>query len=187
MGLRIDQTWAKVGVRSQFAQLKLKINAPQLNTSTTMPRLSIDQAMSRIECDASRCRAESGLKSNREFTQENAQKGYENCLRYTGEKAHEGDMMARFDRYSNSAIMAYLGKKGYKEHTFNVAAMPRSPVEIRVIPGHLRTDWLMGDIKGSLRYGDVANHSTKPELQIYERQEGSITIDYQADGLNTTG
>jgi len=178
MALKIDQTWAQIGLKSSLPQLKLQIREPQLKIKETMVEVQIKQQDASVQCDSTECRAEMGLRTPLAFSRYLAQKGWQDSLAYIGQEARTGDMMARIDKHNISSVMSYLGSEPFANQQFNFARIPKSPVTVEVIPGELQMNWQMGDLQVQPRYGDVTTNLVRGDVNIFLRQQASIDIEF---------
>ncbi len=183
--LRIHQTWAKIGLNSQMAQLKLQIKEPFLELKTTHLKVKLEREPARVECDATKCWEERGFKTIATFGRGNAHKGREACAQHIREVVTEGDMMAAIESNSIEDCIAYYASLAWDTPEFNIALVPKSRVDIKVIPGELKIDWELGKVRGNLRWGKVSGNYIKPELQIYLREKASIKIEYVGSRIDT--
>ena len=184
MGLKIEQTWAQIGLKSSLPQLKLQIQEPQLEIKETLPEVQIEQQAVRIQCDATQCREEIGLRTPLAYSRYIAQKGWQESLAFIAQKARTGDLMARIDKHNISAVMAHLGSQAFDNRQFNIARIPSSPVKVEVTPPELQINWQMGDLQIQPRNGDVTANLVRGEVNVFLRQEASINIQYLGEKVD---
>ncbi|MFY9174746.1 MAG: DUF6470 family protein [Peptococcia bacterium] len=178
MLLRIQQSWAQIGLNSRLAQVKLKIKEPRLEVKSNQLKVQIDQEGARVECDATQCRDEVGYKTVSRLRQDNRDKAWRTSMDYIANTAANGDMLARIEENSIGDCMAHIAAQAWDDKEFVFNRVPQSPVDITVIPGRLNISWQLGEVKARLDKGTVANNSTLPELKVYLRQKADIKIEY---------
>lgn len=176
--LRIRQDWAKIGLNSESARLRLQSRLPKMELKSSQLKVQIDQEAAQVECDASQCRAEAGYLTSSTFSKENAQRGRRDSLEYIGQTAQHGDMLTQVEDYSNGDCnVAYAGQ-AWEDKEFVFARIPQSPVDIQVTPSSIEFNWQLGEVKSNLQRGTIKNSSTLPGLSVYLRQRARIDIDY---------
>lgn len=178
MMLSIRQSWAKIGLNSRLAQVKLKIKEPELALKSTHLKVQIKQEMARVECDATQCRVEAGYKTNTIFARDNRQLAWKTSNEYIANTAADGDMLASVEKYNIGDCMVHHAAQSWNDKEFVFTRIPQSPVDITVIPPSLETNWQLGEVKGDLDLGTIDNHFTPSELRVYLRQKASIDIKY---------
>lgn len=177
--LRINQTQALIGLRSHYPQIGLKTRQPLLQLQGTQLEVSIHQEEARVRCDSSQTRYEMGYKEPAAFSRDNALKSMQMGLSYIGQVSREGDLMGRPERYDMADInRAYADLAWDDAADYNVARIPRSLVDIKVIPSKMEMGWQMGRVEGALQRGEVKVGSTRGKVDIYLRQQASLRIDY---------
>jgi len=92
--------------------------------------------------------------------------------------------MARLDKNDISAVMAQLGSQAFEQHQFNIDRIPKSPVEVKVIPAELDINWQLGQIQVQPRFGDVTNDLVRGEVNAFLRQKASIAIKYLGENVD---
>jgi hypothetical protein len=169
---------AQIGLRTQEPGIRLDTRAPQLKLRQVLPKAAIEIEDSRVVLDATQCREEIGLKKPLSFSREMARKGYEACFTYTEQVASEGDILGQPEKYNLETIMASYGKRAFKEFAFNFTRIPRSPVDIEVVPGEVEIDWQLGRVQGDFRPGEVKLAAVGGKVEVYLRQKASLKVDY---------
>jgi len=185
MALKIDQTWAQIGLKTTLPQFKLQIREPQLKVNQELPQVQLRQQPAQVNCDASQCRADMGLYTPLEAGRLLARKGMQESTAYIGQVARNGDMMAKIEKYDISDVMAYLGAQAFEEPEFNVALVPKSRVDIEVTPGAGDRKLKRGRVRLEPRLGDVSFHLNRGKVDIYLRQKPSIRIQYIGERIDT--
>lgn len=181
MGLKIDQTWAKIGIDSSFSTVKLAKKEPFLHLEQTFLKVKLEQDYPKTKLDSSRCWEEVGYKNPLDFSREYAQKGREACLKYTGKVAERGDMMGAINKYNISQCNVRYAREAWHSLDYNVARIPRSLVDVEVIPANLDINWQMGKSKVDLERGKIQIDDVKGAIDIYLRQKGHIQIQFQEE------
>lgn len=169
---------ARIGLRIQEPGFRLNSRAPQLKLRQVLPKAAMKIEDPRLVLDASRCREEIGLKKPLSFAREMARKGYEACFSYTGQVASDGDILGQPEKYDLKTIMAGYGKRAFEELAFNFTRIPRSPVDIKVVPGEVKIDWQLGRVRGDLHRGEVKLAAVSGKVEAYLRQKASVKIEY---------
>lgn len=184
MAIKIEQTFAQIGLKTSLPQFKLQIREPRLEIREQLPAVQISQENVQIRCDATQCRAEIGLLNPVAFSRQNAQEGFRESMAYIGRVAQKGDMMARIDKYDISSVMAQLGAQAFEQHQFNVDRIPKSPVEVEVIPAKLQMDWQLGQLEVRPRFGDVSGELIRGKVDVFLRQKASIAVEYMGENVD---
>lgn len=176
--IRINQSSAQIGLKISKPGMRMQTRDPLLKLKQTLPRAELKLEGARVDLDSTRCWAEIGIKRPLAFTRDNAQKGYQACFSYTGQVASEGDMMAHPEKYNIENIMAYFGSKAFEKFDFNVTQIPRSPVDVEIIPARTEINWQMGRVKGDFQPGDMTVKGIWGRVDVYLRQKAGIKTEY---------
>ena len=190
MGLSISTTPAKLAIETipggldwhtRDAQLNLRQKQAKVNIKTEQPVVLIDQYQ---------CFAESGMKNNIDFMTEQAQKGHQSIIAYTGKVARDGDAMAKIGHKAN--IMINIAKNGaVTKHEFGIGSMPRSRPKIQVAGGTIDIEAEfrnhIGEINGvtaSYKAGDINFNYTATKVDVRIASYGSIDIKYTGNNVD---
>lgn len=190
MGLSISTTPAEIAIetipgglnwKTRNANLEVKQKPPLVNIKTEPPVVLIDQYQ---------CFAESGLKNNYDFMKEQAQKGIQSIITYTGKVAQNGDAMAKIGHKAN--IMINIAKNSaVTKHEFGLGSMPKSRPKIHVTGGTLdmkaEVRDNIGEINGvscSYTAGDINFNYTAVKVDVRVVSYGSIDIKYTGNNVD---
>jgi len=190
MGLSISTTPAEIAIETipgsftwhnKFAQLDINQKLPLINIRTEQPVVMIDQYQ---------CFAEAGLKNNIDFAREQAQKGYQNLVKYIGREARNGDAMAKIGYHANIMI-DIIKRESVTKHEFGLGSIPRSRPTVTVAGGTVRLDAEprdgIGETNGiTSRYtpGALNFNYTATKVDIRMVSYGSVNIKYTGNNVD---
>lgn len=147
-----------------------------MSISTEKPRVLIDQYQ---------CFAEAGLKNNRDFTREAAQRGYRQVMKYIGQTTQDGHALAAIEKGGNP-IADIAVRRAYPQKEFGLDFIPKSRPEIKVVGG-VETEWeknaegVNNGVKGSYVPGFADSDFTPSKVNIYVKQYPLVDIKYEND------
>jgi len=190
MGLSISTTPAKIAIETipgglnwhtRDAKLEQRQKQAKVNIKTEQPMILIDQYQ---------CFAEEGLKNNIDLAREQAQKGYQNVMRYIGKVARDGDAMAKIGHKAN--IMINIAKNGaVTKHEFGIGSMPKSRTKISVTGGtvDIKAEFRnnIGEINGVTgKYtpAEMNFNYTPTKVNVRMVSYGSIDIRYTGNNVD---
>lgn len=145
-----------------------------MSISTEMPRVLIDQYQ---------CFAEAGLKNNRDLMREGTQRGYRQVMKYIGQTARDGYALAAIEQGGNP-IADIAVREAYPQKEFNIAFIPQSRPEIKVV-GSVSTscdkngEGVNNGVKGNYAPGFANSDFTPAKVNIYVKQYPSVDIKYE--------
>jgi len=190
MGLSISTTPARINIESIPASLEWKTRNATLEVRQKPPLINIRTEQPVVLIDQYQCFAESGLKNSYDFMKEQAQKGYQSIIAYTGKEARDGDAMAKIGNRAN--IMISIAKRdSVTKHEFGMGSMPKSRPKIEVAGGTLELEAAqrngIGEINGvtgNYTAGDLNFNYTAGKVDIRMASYGSIDIRYTGNNVN---
>jgi hypothetical protein len=174
--LRIEQTYAQIGIETQRSQIQIQSKLPKLQIQQTNAKIEIDKQEPRVIIDQHACFATAGLKNVFELTDQAAQEGMQQAFEYAGKKAAEGDMLADI-RNKGNAIAQIAKSNVYEEHEFNIDSIPKERPRIEV-EGYINISAVKGEINSQLEEGSVSINASEPKVNLYLREKQSISIQY---------
>lgn len=174
--LRIEQTYARIGVETQRSEIQIQSRLPKLQMQQTNAKIEIDKKEPRVIIDQHACFATAGLKNVFELTDQAAQEGMQQASEYAGKKAAEGDALADIRNKGNT--IAQIAKSNvYQEHEFNIDNIPKERPKIDV-EGYINISAVNGEINSQVEKGSVSINASEPKVNLYLREKPSINIQY---------
>jgi hypothetical protein len=190
MGLSINTTPAQIAIETtpggldwhiRDAKLELRQKQAKVNIKTEQPMVLIDQYQ---------CFAEEGLKNNFDFIKQQAQKGYQNLVKYIGREARNGDAMAKIGHHAN--IMINIAKnESVTRHEFGIGMIPKSRPTIQVSGGTVDIEaefrnhiGEINGVTGNYTAGDMNFNYTATKVDIRMASYGSIDIRYTGNNVD---
>lgn len=175
MQLRINITWARIGLNQTLPRLKTHTHLPLLRLQTRLPEVQIRQEQPRISIDHSHVRAELGFRDHRRFAAYWARRGHEQAAEGTARTAREGDRLARIEAGGNA--IADIARENFTDSAeVNITPWPTCPpritfssgrLEITTRPGTVRADYAPAAVMGEFRWGGVEVYLLqKPGVEI---------------------
>lgn len=169
MQLRIDQSFARIGLNIKHPFLRLEITPPRLNIRTVKPRLDIESRLPELSIDQTQCFADMGKRTPGDFTRYMTELAWTLGREGTERIAAEGEMLAAIESGVTVADVAFENSFDIKE--YEVAAVPSHPpeieftvypVQIRAEPGTVETEFHAGTVRGNLDWGQVRAYLLQP-------------------------
>jgi len=180
--LRIEQTYAKIGIDTTASKLKLNANSARISMHKTFPQIEIQTELPRVLIDQHECFATSGIKNNAEMLDEAAQSAQQQALTYTAKKAQDGDQRA--DLRNRGNVMADIARRDrYEQHEFNIGLMPKVGPQIEVV-GSQNISCSEGQITNNYEEGILNIDATGPKISMYLREKPSINIQYIGSNID---
>lgn len=132
--------------QARLGHLRLDIPPVHLGVHVSLPQLHVKQELPVVRIDVGRPLEELGLETNLTLARRAARAGREAALRYTAQKAREGDRLRDFQLGIDVVDIAKeQGRPRHKE--LNVDIAPKSKVEIQVEPGRVQVQLEPGRVK----------------------------------------
>lgn len=181
--LRISQTYAKIGIRTQNAQLNIRTVQPQVKISQEHAKVQIESELPRVHIDQYQCFAEAGLKNNMDLMRETTQLAYRHVMAYISQTAADGDRLAAVEK-GGTPIADIAERNAYPEKEFIFDMIPKSRPKIEVT-GDLKINSTPGSVTFDARRGQVDIQATRPEIEIYLRQKPSVRFQYIGRNVDT--
>ncbi|PYG89114.1 hypothetical protein LY28_00937 [Ruminiclostridium sufflavum DSM 19573] len=190
MGLSIRTTPAEISIQSTPASLNAHTVYAKLELEQKPPLINIKTEQARILIDQYPCFAEEGLKNNVDFIKEQAQKGLQKAISYTGKIARNGDEMAKIGYHAN--IMINIAKnEAITKHEFGLGYIPKSRPRISSTGGtlDLKAEFRnnLGEINGvtgNYTPGKISYNYTPARVDISVVSYGSIDIRYTGNDVD---
>ncbi|NSW83217.1 MAG: hypothetical protein HPY90_08065 [Syntrophothermus sp.] len=169
MELRIEQSFARIGLNIKDPFLNLDVSSPRLNLRSVPPRMEITSRLPDISIDQTQCFADMGKRTPIEFMSYMANLAWALGQQGTERIAAEGEMLASIEDGLTVSDIAFENSFDVKE--YDVAAVPSHPpeigfavypVNIKVEPGTVETHLEPGAVRGNLDWGQVRAYLLQP-------------------------
>lgn len=185
MNIRITQTWAQIGINTQNARLEMRNNGKlDFIVKHTEPKVQIDSTLPKVHIDQSKAFADEGLKGIADFMQEAVDLGKKNAMEYTARKAQQGDTYAKIEN-KGKPILDAIKEELTNFVDYNVVAMPQHAPEIYVEEGETNIQAIEGQVETFFNYTPIESTFIPPEIEIYMKQKGSVSIEYVGNNVDT--
>jgi len=177
MRLEMNSQMAYIGIQTKNAQVSIEQPSAELDIKTTHAKVNIETTLPKVRIDNSRPRAESGLKGNRELTQDMVQRAFADMQAGKARAAEQGNRLADIHKSKNViAEVADDNAWGQFQKEFGMVTMPRSKPDIQVIEGQNNIQVQEGkvEIKATPRKPIIDYQRGK--VDIYLRQRNALEI-----------
>lgn len=181
--LRIEQTYAKIGVENYKGQLDIKSQLSRLQLQRSDAKIEIEKQAPRVLIDQHPCFASAGLKNNTELNEEAAQRAKQQAMEYIGRRAADGDALANIKNKGNP-IAEIARRDSYQVHEFDIDLIPKERPRIEV-EGYIKFSAQMGEVKGNVEEGFADINFSNPKLSFYLREKPSLNIQYVGRNIDT--
>ena len=182
--LRIEQTYARIGVETQRSEIQIQSKLPKLQMQQINAKIEIDKQEPRVIIDQRACFSSAGLKSVSELIDQAAQEGMQQAFAYAGKKASEGDMLANI-RNKGNAIAEIARSNSVTVHEFNIDNIPKERPRIEV-EGYINISAVKGEINSQVEEGSVNITASEPKVNLYLREKPSISIQYVGSNFDAS-
>lgn len=190
MGISISTTPTRIAVETTPGGLEYHTRAPKLELRQKQPQINIKTEPLLVMIDQYQCFAESGLKNNADFMSEQAQKGHQSIMAYTGKVARNGDAMAKIGHKAN--IMINIAKnEAVTKHEFGLGSMPKSRPKTHVTGGtvDIKAEFRnnpgeINGVTGNYSPGKINFNYTATKVDIRVESYGSVDIRYTGNGVD---
>ncbi len=191
MGLTIRTTPAKFDIQITPARLEWKTRNADLQIRQKPPLIEIDTEQPLLKIDQYQCFAEAGLKNNIDQARDNAQRGYENLMKYIAKEAQDGDAMAKIGHKANIMI-DIIRRDSITMHEFGLGSMPKSRPTVELTGGTLNMRAAdrngpgeINGVTGTYTAGDIDFRYSPWNVDIRMLSYGSVDIKYTGNNVDT--
>ena len=174
--LTIHQVWGRLGIRTDWAELRLECVPHVFNLDIDPPRAELSIRDPRIEIDYTRAEAARGLYRWDEFTRRMVAHGAENALEAIGRIAAEGDEMMRIEENGPEVIVEQAVEKSWTSYRFEFHENSFAGADVTVLPGEVRVDLRTGRVAVIFRPGEVRNYTPRGGVEIWVAQKPQLEI-----------
>ena len=180
--LRIEQTYAKIGVETFNSQLRINSKQSTIDMHQTFTQVKLEKELPKVIIDQHDCFATAGLKNDMEILLEAKQNAYAQVMEYTARKAQDGDMMANL-RNRGNVIAAIASRDSSEQHEFNIDLIPKARPRIEVT-GYLNIGFEDGKVTNNVNEGYLNMKFTEPQINMYLLQKPSVNIEYIGNNID---
>ena len=186
MGLRIDQTYAKIDIGRTPASLEMQTQYPKLELHQKQARLNIHTEFPKLQIDQYEEFASAGLKGVTDMLREANANAYQHVMEYIGQTAEDGDRLAAIEKGGNP-IADIAKEHAYPEHEFGVDVLPKVPPKFSVISGHVDIeleDGALNKVETNFTWGKINFNYLPSNVTISLKQYASISMKYEPNKIN---
>jgi hypothetical protein len=188
VGLIINQTYARIGIETSPASMKMQTRNAKLEIHQKQPKVNIRTELPKVEIDQYECFASSGLKGPLELTRDEARRGYESAMEYISKVANDGDTLAAIENGGNP-IVDIAVRDSFTEHEFNMVTMPAVGPKITVkgsleIDPERTSEGALNGVEYKYTPGSINFDFTPAQVRIYMAQYASINIRYEESKID---
>jgi hypothetical protein len=185
MGIRITQTYPKIGVDTVAADLNMKAHKPELEIHQNHSKLKIETEFPKVEIDQYEAFASAGLKGPIDLTHEIAQRIYQQVIEQIGKISEDGDIFAAIENGGNP-IADMAESDSVTEHEFDVDCIPKARPQVTVkgsqqIEAGREGEGVKNGVEFSITPGQIEYNYIPAQVNIFLRQYGSVKIGYVQD------
>lgn len=183
--IRLQQTYAAIGISRTPPQQEISQPRAELNLEQQTAELTIDRTPSKLEIDQSKARSEVGLKGVLEMTSEAADRGRQYALEGIARRAGEGTRLAGIDKGGDPIVEMAREKASPGPAEFNIGFIPSyGSVKINFTPAQLDIHWKLGGVSINPELKKPIHEYTPGKTEVYLRQKQSLSIDFVGGALD---
>jgi len=182
--LRIEQTYARIGLQIERAQLSIQQPKADIRMHQELPRLEIEKTPLQIQIDQQDCWNEVGLMDYRTLTGDNAKRAKQIAWEAIGKIAEEGNRLARIEDGGNPIVEMAVEISNPPPVDFNIDLIPKSRPKIDFIGGELHFHPVEGQVHLEVIPNKPIIEATQPKVTAYMLQWPSINIEYLGNNLD---
>lgn len=186
--LSIHQTYGKIGLEIQNAQLSIQQPKAQINMHQELPQVQIETTPLEMHIDQQDCWNEVGLKDNAALIYDNGQEARQAAMEGIARRAEEGTRLLSIENGGKPIIEMAKEASNPPPKTVNIAFLPQSRPKIDFTGGEVhfslqegRVDWEVIPQK------PIIEVSQYPSVNVYMQQWPSINIEYLGNNLDRRG
>lgn len=188
MRLVMQSQPAILGYRTNNAQTKMHTAQAKLELEIQDSKLEMTSELPKIQIDQSQCFSESGLKSSRELTAENAANALQQMQASVGRIADQGNQMANIGTGANViAEQAYFNAYDQFATDYNMVTMPKSRPKITVIEGRINFSANRAKVVGTPRLSKPEIDYTPGKVEYSMQQYQKLTIQMAESKFSVLG
>jgi Tfp pilus assembly protein PilX len=179
--IRMESTFAKIGIETQSAQLQ--IQQPHADMSIEQPKaeMMVDRRPSRLTIDQTRAFEDANLKSVSRMIDDAAQAGYQAAMNAIASKAQDGDELMMIEHGFSALPNQAQRNSETPPADFNIGWIPsHNSVKINYDPGETNIRWNSQPVKIDVRPNKPIIDYYPGKTNIYLQQKNSLRIDFEA-------
>lgn len=178
--LRVDQTFAELGLKQQQATMQMRQPMADLSLKQPLAELEIHISDSKLEIDQTEAFADANLKSPLRMASEWVSKAKQTALQSVAQKVQEGNRLMKIEHQKQGSVIPQIAKEKSIEppKSFKLGYMPSSPfhVKFNYTPSDVQVDAKVSKAVVKANTNEPIIHFNKGDLSIYLRQKASISM-----------
>ncbi|RKD24238.1 hypothetical protein BEP19_07485 [Ammoniphilus oxalaticus] len=183
--IRMSQTFAQLGIETEKPQQTIQQPKAEMAIQQQPTELKIERSPSILEIDQTRAWEEANLKGPatlaRDWASASRQQGLEGIAR----RAEEGGQLAAIERGGNALADVAQTKSHPPPALFNITFIPSyGSVQFRFTPTKLDMNWTQGGVKIDAKSHQPLHEYKPGHVNIYLKQQESLTIEVMDQGLD---
>lgn len=182
--LKIEQTYGRIGLDIQKAQLSIQQPKAKVDMHQELPKIQIETTPLQIHIDQSDCWNEVGLKDFLTLTRDMAQESYLQGLEAIGAIAEAGNRLMRIEYGGNPVVEMATDISNPLSRDFNVDFLPKSRPKIEFTGGEVHFSAKGGEVELAVQPNKPIIEATNPKVTSYMLQWPSINIEYLGNNLD---
>jgi hypothetical protein len=177
--LRIDQSFAELGLKQQQATMQIRQPMAELSLKQPMAELKIHISESKLEIDQTEAFADANLKSPLRMANEWVSKAKQKAMQNVAQKVQEGNRLMKIE-HQNESIIPQIAKEKSMDppKPFKLGYMPSSPfhVKFNYTPSDVQVDAKVSKAVVKANTKEPIIHFNQGDLSVYLRQKASIRM-----------
>lgn len=176
MELRINQQYAKIGLRISEPRLQLKSTQPKMQMHTQKPKLEMESPRPQIQIDQHQCFADANMRNPEDFRHYCLQKAQADYAQALDKIVSDGNRMASIDKGVTVEDMAADAMS--EEYDFNMGFMPEHRPQINYQAQAVKFNFHRGTVDLQLQRGRVENTTQMGKVEAYIAQKNFLEINW---------
>ncbi|MBP2636919.1 MAG: yviE [Firmicutes bacterium] len=173
--INISQQYAQISINSERADMGLNATLPKISMETEAATLEIHQPKGELKIDGTPFRASYGLKTNSQFSRDNAARSRQIATAAIGRIVEDGNRMAQIGPRAGNAIVE-LSKQSILEPTPEVKLAYLQPPDIHFTEHQPEINYTPGKVDTKFQRGDVGMDYQAAQVDIRLDPYPSISI-----------
>ncbi|MGO0063608.1 DUF6470 family protein [Brevibacillus fluminis] len=183
--IRMEQTYAQIGLQTDRGVQEIKQPQAELNMHQEPAELHIKQSLGVLKIDTTEARAQLDLKGILRRNREYASLGRQKALQAIAKISQEGDQMRHIEKKGNKIAQIAAQNDGIYTNT-NVlqADWTSDGITISYQKAEPQINWKVNGVKMNPEIHKPEINYTPGKVDVYVRQKNSLTIDVVGGNLD---
>lgn len=183
--VRLQQTYAKIGLEISEPQQKIRQPKADLNLSQEPAKVTIDRTPAKLEIDQTQAWNDRNLKDPFTLTRDEADRAHQLALQGIARVAQEGGRLAAIERGGKPIVDIAYENTTPGPIDFNYGVIPRlGAIKMRYHPTELKINVERGGAHFSPEIHRPEHQYTPGQVQAYLKQKQSLSIDFVGLNIN---